>query len=277
MFVVKLYGFCLSTAYIVRRHHPYIEISTDSDNIQMSWKRFKSAFLDVMEQWISRSVLPPRNNLPWLTKEIIQLIRRRNHHVRKANCSGDRDDYLKFRQVRYGVVAELRLAKRRYFANLHPHNQREFWKTVKSLTPKENSIPTLSGGNIVASTNPEKACLLNVTFTKCLNYSLPGLSVANLPNAVPHECSDNFLCTEDVIYKLLCSLDPSKANDHDDISARMLEETALSITPAVTQLFNISIQLGELPEEWKTAHVTPIPKLRDHSTPENYLPILLLS
>ena len=57
----------------------------------------------------------------------------------------------------------------------------------------------------------------------------------------------------------------------------MLKETVLSITPAVTQLFNISIQLGELPEEWKTARVIPIPKSRDHSTPENYHPILLLS
>ena len=65
--------------------------------------------------------------------------------------------------------------------------------------------------------------------------------MADLPNAVPHECPDNFLCTEDVIYELLCSLDLSKANGHDDISARMLKEAALSITPAVTQLFNISI------------------------------------
>ena len=108
-------------------------------DIQMSWKRFKSTFLDVMEQCIPRSVLTARNNLPWLTKEIIQLIRKRNHHFRKAKCSGDRDDYLKFRQVRNRVVAELRLAKRRFFANLHPQNQREFWKIMKSLTPKENS------------------------------------------------------------------------------------------------------------------------------------------
>ena len=60
---------------------------------------------------------------------------------------------MKFRQIRNRVVAELRFVKRRYFANLHPHNQQEFWKIVKSLTLKENSIPTLSSGNIIASTN----------------------------------------------------------------------------------------------------------------------------
>ena len=135
----------------------------------------------------------------------------------------------------------------------------------------------MSSGNIVATTNPEKACLLNVTFTNCLNYSVPGLNVADLPKIVPHECPENFLCSADAVYELLCSLDPTKANGHDDISARMLKETALSITPAVTQLFNISVRLGEIPEEWKTARVTPIPKSRDHSTPENYPPISLLS
>ena len=139
-------------------------------HIQTSWKRFKFAFLDVMEQCILRSVLLTRNNRPWLTKEIIQLIRRRNHHFRKANRSGDRNDYLKFRQIRNRVVAELRIAKRRYFATLHPHNQREFWKIVKSLTPKENSIPTLSSGNIVASTKSRKGLP-----SECYIHKLPQL------------------------------------------------------------------------------------------------------
>ena len=33
MFVVKLYGFGLSIAYIVRRHHPYIESHRLSDDM----------------------------------------------------------------------------------------------------------------------------------------------------------------------------------------------------------------------------------------------------
>ena len=44
-------------------------------DIQMSWKRFKSTFLDVMEQCIPRSVLPARKILSWLTNEVIQLRR----------------------------------------------------------------------------------------------------------------------------------------------------------------------------------------------------------
>ena len=67
------------------------------------------------------------------------------------------------------------------------------------------------------------------------------------------------------------------SNGHDDISARTLKETALSMTSIVTQLFNISVRLGEIPDEWKVARVSPIPKSGKSSDPANYRPISLLS
>jgi len=48
----------------------------DPSNIQISWSHFKTTFLDIMEKCIPRAVLPNRKNLPWLNKEIIQLIRK---------------------------------------------------------------------------------------------------------------------------------------------------------------------------------------------------------
>ena len=79
----------------------------------------------------------------------------------------------------------------------------------------------------------------------------------------------DFLCTE--VHDLCCL---HLTSGHDNISAR---ETALSITPAVTDLFNISIRLGELPDEWKISRVTPIPKSCNHSDPASYCLISLLS
>lgn len=48
----------------------------DPASIQRSWENLKAAFLDVMEQCIPKSVLPQKRSLPWLTKEIVQLIKK---------------------------------------------------------------------------------------------------------------------------------------------------------------------------------------------------------
>ena len=62
----------------------------------------------------------------------------------------------------------------------------------------------------------------------------------------------------------------------DLVSARMLKHTATSISPAVTRLFNMSLSLGRLPSEWKSALVVPIPKSQHKSDPSNYRSISLL-
>ena len=72
-------------------------------------------------------------------------------------------------------------------------------------------------------------------------------------------------------------LDTTKANGPDGISATMLKATATSIANSVTILFNKSIKLGALPEEWKLSPVNPILKSCVKDSPKNYWPISLLS
>ena len=76
---------------------------------------------------------------------------------------------------------------------------------------------------------------------------------------------------------MLNSLNTTKANGPDGISARMLKNTAPSITPSLTKLLNLSIQSGTFPETWKLSSVVPIPKGNGHESPSNYRPISLLS
>ena len=78
-------------------------------------------------------------NLPWLSKTITQLIKKRNYYFKKAHHSGSSVDYSKFKQLRNKVITELRLAKRRFFSNHNPQNPKEFWKIIRSLSPRESS------------------------------------------------------------------------------------------------------------------------------------------
>ena len=75
---------------------------------------------------------------------------------------------------------------------------------------------------------------------------------------------------------MLLSLDTSKASGPDNISARMLKSTSSSISTSITILFNMSISYGDIPEEWKTSTVIPIPNKGGGNCPSHYRPISLL-
>ena len=67
-----------------------------------------------------------------------------------------------------------------------------------------------------------------------------------------------------------------KASGPDMISAQFLKHTACSIAPSITNLFNLSLRVGRIPDKWKESVITPIPKSAAKSSdPGNYRPISL--
>lgn len=147
---------------------------------------------------------------------------------------------------------------------------------MKFLNKREKSIPTLKHGSDVASTNTDKANMLNSFFKSCFNTVFPPLSPIMCTQQHQSRPSDDLLCSVEEIYHLLSTLDVSKASGPDGISPRMLKYTAAYIAPSVTELFNLSITSGRIPLQWKRALVVPIPKNADHSSPTCYRPISLI-
>ena len=69
---------------------------------------------------------------------------------------------------------------------------------------------------------------------------------------------------------LLASDDSSKAIGADQLSAKMLTATAISIALTITSLFNLSSAQGQLSAKWKLARIMPIPKSQEKCDPANY-------
>ena len=68
----------------------------------------------------------------------------------------------------------------------------------------------------------------------------------------------------------------NKASGPDNISGRILKECSREISPSLTVLFNLSLTLGKMPENWKLANVSPIFKKGERENCCNYRPISLL-
>ena len=100
---------------------------------------------------------------------------------------------------------------------------------------------------------------------------LPDLGVSNHLDLPPIEVS-----TEGVD-KLLSKLQPHKASGPDEVHARVLKELHSSLAPVLSDFFQRSLATGDVPEDWKNAHVAPAFKKGDKNRASNYRPISLTS
>ena len=67
------------------------------------------------------------------------------------------------------------------------------------------------------------------------------------------------------------------ASGSDGISSVMLKGCVGSICSYLSTLFNCSLSLGRVPQDWKTLNITPISRVNRLSFPTSYRPIFLLS
>ena len=80
----------------------------------------------------------------------------------------------------------------------------------------------------------------------------------------------------DKVFKILKSLDESKAPDIDDLSGIFLKGGASLLAKSITQLCNLSISFSRFPDAWKIAKLKPLFKKGSKTDPENYRPISFL-
>ena len=244
-----------------------------SSDVNQAWLFWKEKFVSIMYECVPRALLPSRPNRPWLTKELLQAMRKRNSLYRQAKVSGN---FAEYKRHRNRLVTQLRLAKKSYFLKINADSTKSFWRACRSLYKQSGAgVPVLSAPDgTTVNSNLDKAVLLNTHFAKCFNTAFPPLVPPSVNTTDP---PDDFLCTEDWVFNNLISLDVTKSSGPDEVSAHMLKFTAASISYSITTLFNMSLSLGCVPAQWKTVRVTPVPKVSKPTLPDHFRPISLLS
>ena len=85
---------------------------------------------------------------------------------------------------------------------------------------------------------------------------------------LPYPSMSEITITTPGVQKLLSEINPHKAHGPDNITARVLKETASVLAPMLAHLFQQSLNTGEIPTEWKLAYVTPIYKKGNREDPK---------
>ena len=184
-------------------------------------------------------------------------MRRRNQQRKQASIANCDEMWSSYKSLRNKVTGALRKAKCLFFV---------------SLTSKSSKAGKRTGKQ------------LNRLFTKCFSDHFAG-GIANSKSTAPstmmprHSCTTSFTfepISRDEVADALAKLDTKEASGMDDISAWMLKTTAPAIGDSLCNLFNFSLQLPQIPEEWKAAEIIPIPKTSKASAVENFCPISIL-
>ena len=76
---------------------------------------------------------------------------------------------------------------------------------------------------------------------------------------------------------MIRTLKSNSAPGPDGITPRLLQELADEVAVPLSCIFTKSMTEGIVPGDWKTAHVTPIFKKGQKSSPTNYRPVSLTS
>ncbi len=223
-----------------------------------------------------------------MCNQIRKAQRKRNRVYKKAKKSGNEQDWNIFKTARNTCTTEIKKAKVVYEEKLadelreaDQNDSRKWWKTVNHFlgnTQKDTTNSPLMNGTECVTDSKKKAEAFNKYFVEQANLDVTEEDIRHLQNPqIPEHKLETITILEKDVLDILCSLKPNKASGPDNISPRVLKNTAKTLAPVLEKFFNICLHKKQFPDAWKIANVTPIFKKGDTDNVKNYRPISLLS
>ncbi|XP_066935011.1 uncharacterized protein [Clytia hemisphaerica] len=158
-------------------------------------------------------------------------------------------------------------ARRNYEQNIcnkAKSNPKVFWSHVRS------KMKSASGVSSLLETPKDKSSLRHEFCSVFTNE--PEGEVPDFPSRT-EEIIDDIVITKEMLSKKIKELDTNKSLGPDEIHPKMLKELVDEIAEPLSRIMNKTLTEGELPEDWKLAHVTPIYKNKGaHNLAVNYRP-----
>ena len=252
----------------------------EATSIEDSWGRLKQLIQEAIYKRIPTKMTSTRYTNPWMNTTIKRLIKRKQMALRTAKKSKLKRNTDRYKRLQKEVQYQVRKASKEYLmgtvSNDYRDNTKKFWSYVKSrgqettgVSPLKNKDGFLQSGNIA------RANILNdqfvSVFTKENTTNIPNMGHSTTPSM------PDIIIDWKGVHKLLMNLKTNKATGPDEIPAFILKEAATQVAPALARLFQLSLNIGQVPNDWKEASVVPLFKKGDRHQASNYRPVSLTS
>lgn len=219
----------------------------------------------------------------WYSAALIKLIREKHKMHSKWKKYGNPRDYDEFSLLRSREAVVQAQCFDRFITNSQNfirYSPKYFWKYVKSKRGGSNYPNKFELNNVKYTDGNSISSAFNYFFKSVFIHSSHDSTINSClinNNYIPHDMLSCIEVNEDIVNKLLCSLDRSKGAGSDGIPPLLLSSCAESLALPIYLLFRFSLNECVFPSVWKKAQVVPIHKKGSRSLIDNYRPISILN
>ena len=151
-----------------------------------------------------------------------------------------------------------------------------FYKYANKKLKSFSTIPPLKSGSELIYDDGEKAAMFNEYFHS-VHIQDNGIPLLLEERVATESCLYNFHISKKSIDDKIRSLNQKRSKTPDEIPSVLLKKLRTSLNDFLYLFFNLSLQTGKVPWQWKCSYITPIHKKGTKSLPENYRPVSLTS
>ena len=249
-------------------------------SVEDMWSSFKGRIHTIIDERVPSKMTQARQTHPWMNRSIRRTIRRKQRAHKRSRRTGTKKDKDRYKKLQAEVQFEVRSAHKQYMQDVvsdsYKGNSKKFWSYIKSTGQESAGVsPLKNEDGFLKSDNQSKANILNnqfeSVFTKEDTSSIPDKGPS------PHPEMPNIEVNWKGVHKLLKGLKSFKATGPDSIPAFILKAAADQLAPILTQLYQTSLNTGQIPTDWREAWIVPVFKKGDRHKAANYRPVSLTS
>ena len=237
----------------------------------------------IIDSYVPMKKQGKRSKKKHLSKEAFRKIRHKQNMWRVYKHTGKDNDYDAYKEALNAATNEDRKSKPNFEHKLAQNiksDNKSFYAYVRSkqyvrdkVGPLENNV-----GNIITQgflMAEELNMHFSSVFTREDNSSL--LVPETKFKGSGGERLGKLVVTPEVVASKINNMKENKSPGVDGISPKILKETVEQISTPLAHVFNISLQEGMVPLEWKEANIIPLFKKGSRKKSVNYRPVSLTS
>ena len=239
--------------------------------VQSVYDEFLSILHDLFEKFIPRRSCSSNRSTNTKLKKLA-----REKSALYKECKKDNSLKEKYKNLSKRYEKEVHAYHENIESNLcNSSNISSFYKYANSKLRMHSSIPVItSDDGTLHKTNMEKANHFNEVFQSVFTRD------NGVPLSIPSKSEvlmDKIVISEEMLLRVIHNMDPKTSLTPDDLPAKVIKMIAPQIKHFLKRFFQLSLDTGVLPQQWKKAVVSPIHKKSSKNIAKNYRPISLTS